>query len=283
VFLCPKEKVRWKIVRNREGMSRFSISIIVPVFNESVLIRGFLEQVRAVVPEAEIIVVDGGSDDGTIDLCAGLANRVLKSPMGRACQMNAGGQIAGGDVFWFLHADSTIPLDAPSTLQQFFENDSNIGGCFRLRFSSRKWIYRISDSLGNIGVEVFGFALGDHGIFCRRDAFFRAGGFPDIPLMEDAEFYRVLRRYGRMRQLKNAIIANPRKYEQLGPYRTTIYYTVILALYCVRARMSMLLAVYRRLKRNRRRLTGSHSASHVGSDSPEVFRPSTTVPSGLRQ
>jgi hypothetical protein len=95
----------------------------------------------------------------------------------------------------------------------------------------------VSDSLGNVGVEVFGFALGDHGIFCRRHAFWKAGEFPELPLMEDAEFYRSLRRCGRMRQLRTAIVGSQRRYEQLGPYRTTIYYAIVLGLYR-RARMS---------------------------------------------
>jgi rSAM/selenodomain-associated transferase 2 len=247
------------------------------------LIGGFLERLRCFGSKFEIIVVDGGSDDGTPELSTGLADYVLKVPPGRARQMNAGAQVAQGDVFWFLHADSVIPSDAPTEIQQCLDNGSNVGGCFRLRFPSPRWIYRVSDSLGNIGVEVFGFALGDHGIFCRREAFFQAGGFPDIPLMEDAEFYRALRRWGRVRQLRTAIIANPRKYEQFGPYRTTIYYAVILALYCLKARISTLLTVYRRLGDNRRTLTCHHSANLAGSASPDIVRRSTTLPSGLRQ
>src|SRR5205814_2155864 len=105
-------------------------------------------------------------------------------------------------------------------------------------------------SLGNIGVDVFGFALGDHGIFCRRDIFLKTGGFPDIPLMEDAEFYRSLGRHGRMRQLRPAIIGNQRRYEELGPYRTTFYYALILGLYLIGAKMRTLVAVYRRLSKS---------------------------------
>lgn len=85
------------------------ISIIVPVLNESALICTFLQQLRTAAPSAEIIVVDGGSDDGTPDLSAGLADRVLKVSRGRARQMNAGARVARGEVFWFLHADSVIP------------------------------------------------------------------------------------------------------------------------------------------------------------------------------
>jgi rSAM/selenodomain-associated transferase 2 len=265
-------------------MNRLSVSIIVPVLNESALIRAFLEQLRAVAPRAEIVVVDGGSTDGTLELSAGLADRVLKTLRGRARQMNAGARVARGDVFWFLHADSMIPPNALEEIGRILHKSSNVGGCFRLCLPGREWIYRVSDSIGNLGVEVFGFALGDHGIFCWRRAFLRAGGFPEIPLMEDAEFYRSLRRYGGMRQSQMAIVGNQRRYEQLGPYRTTIYYAIILALYLTGARMSTLIAVYRRLNNDScGTLRRNHSASRPGFGSVGVFPRSTTVPSGLRQ
>jgi rSAM/selenodomain-associated transferase 2 len=260
------------------------VSIIVPVLNESTLILGFLEQLRAVAPSAEIVVVDGGSDDGTPELSNNLADRVLKASRGRARQMNAGARVAHGEVFWFLHADSVIPSNALQEIAKILQEDSNVGGCFRLRLPGGEWIYRVSDSLGNVGVQVFGFALGDHGIFCRRRAFLSAGEFPEIPLMEDAEFYRSLRRCGRMHQLRTAIVGNQRRYEQLGPYRTTIYYVIILMLYLVGARMSTLISVYRRLT-NSGYATPSrrHSASLAEFGSAGVFPRSTTVPLGLRQ
>jgi rSAM/selenodomain-associated transferase 2 len=260
------------------------VSIIVPALNEAELIRAFLRHLRAVAPGAEIVVVDGESDDGTAELSAGLADRVLKVSRGRARQMNAGANVARGEVFWFLHADSLIPANALEEIARILHDDSNAGGCFQLRLPGREWIYRVSDSLGNLGVQIFGFALGDHGIFCRRRAFLSAGGFPEIPLMEDAEFYRSLRRSGGMQQSRMAIVGNPRRYEQLGPYRTTLYYFVILGLYVFGARMSALTSVYQRLTRGKRApLADSHSASLPGLDSVGAFPRSTTAPSGSRQ
>jgi rSAM/selenodomain-associated transferase 2 len=226
-----------------------TISIIVPVLNEAGLIRAFLGHLRAAAPAAEVIVVDGGSDDGSPELCAGLADCVLNSTRGRARQMNSGAAVAHGEVLWFLHADSVIPANALNEIARALQDNSHAGGCFQLRLPGRKWIYRVSDSLGNLGVEIFGFALGDHGIFCRREAFWSAGQFPDLPLMEDAEFYRALRKRGRMRQLRLAIIGNPRRYEELGPYRTTAYYVLILGLYLAGVRTSALAAIYRKLTR----------------------------------
>ena len=101
-------------------MSGPIVSIIVPVLNESGLIRSFLERLRSLAPGAEIIVVDGGSNDGTAELSSGLADRVLDSSPGRARQMNAGAQVAHADVFWFLHADSLIPPNALEEIATIF-------------------------------------------------------------------------------------------------------------------------------------------------------------------
>lgn len=260
------------------------VSIIVPVLNEAELIDGFLRELRARAPDAEIIVVDGGSDDDTIARSGTLADHVLTVPRGRGRQMNAGAAVASGEVFWFVHADTLIPRNAIDQISNALREDAVAGGCFRLRLPRREWVYRISDSLGNAGVEIFGLALGDHGIFCRREKFFDAGGYPDIPLMEDAEFYRALHRHGRVCQLSKAMVASPRRYEQLGPWRTTSYYLLILALYVSGAGMNTLTAIYRRLTGNGETAPGStHSDSVAAFDSAGALARSTTAPSGVRQ
>lgn len=151
------------------------LSIIVPVLNEEPLIGAFLRHIRSVAAEAEIIVVDGGSDDQTRALAEGDADAVLRARRGRALQMNAGAAVARGAVLWFLHADLSVPIDAVKAIEHALADPRLVGGCFRLRFPPRDLIYRVSDSLGNIGVAVFGFALGDHGIFCRRADFVHVG------------------------------------------------------------------------------------------------------------
>ena len=222
-------------------------SVIVPTLNEAALIREFLRQLRARLPEAEIIVVDGGSQDETAALAAPLADHVLHASRSRARQMNAGAAVARGDVLWFLHADSQLPPDPLRTIASALAEPGVAGGCFRLRYPRREWIYRVSDSLGNVAVDLFRIALGDHGIFCRRTAFHQAGGYPDVPLMEDAELYRNLRRRGgRMRQVSAFIVSSPRRYEQLGPARTTAFYLVILVLYLANVPIATLQTIYRR-------------------------------------
>ncbi len=228
------------------------LSIVVPVWNEAAGIRSFLKHLRECAPRAELIVVDGRSTDGTARLCDDLADCVFQTGRGRAEQMNGGAAASSGDVLWFLHADSRLPRDAVKQMQHALADSRLAGGCFRLRFPRRRLIYRVSDSLGNLGVDLFRIALGDHGFFCRREAFERAGGYPEVALMEDAEFYRALRRIGRTRQLRGEIETSPRRYEELGPYRTTAMYAFILALYFARIPLHQLARIHSRFLAGRR-------------------------------
>jgi rSAM/selenodomain-associated transferase 2 len=223
------------------------ISIIVPVLDEAALIGPFIAHLRVRAPGAEIIVVDGGSRDGTRSIAAPLADVLITAPPGRAAQMNAGAALARAEVLWFLHADSILPHDAARDIWAALNKTDLAGGCFRIRLPSRKMIYRVSDSLGNLGVQVFGFALGDHGIFCRRNAFERSGGYPEVPILEDAEIYRALARQGRMRQLRAEIVSSPRSYQKWGPYRTTAIYFLILALYVLGLPIRLLNPLYQYL------------------------------------
>jgi rSAM/selenodomain-associated transferase 2 len=223
------------------------LSIIVPVLDEAALIGSFLAHLRVHAPHAEVIVVDGGSQDATRSIAKPLANLFISAPRGRASQMNAGAAVAKGEVLWFLHADSILPHGAVADIWSALNDPELAGGCFRLRLPSREMIYRVSDSVGNLGVQVFGFALGDHGIFCRRTAFERSGGYPDVPILEDAELYRRLGRNGRMRQLRAEMISSPRSYQKWGPYRTTTIYFCILVLYVLRVPIQLLHPIYRQL------------------------------------
>jgi rSAM/selenodomain-associated transferase 2 len=223
------------------------ISIIVPVLDEAALIGPFIAHLRLRAPGAEIIVVDGGSGDGTRSIAAPLADGLISARRGRASQMNAGAALARAEVLWFLHADSILPHDAVRDIWCALRDPGIAGGCFQLRLPSRKMIYRVSDSLGNLGVQVFGFALGDHGIFCRRDLFEKSGRYPEVPILEDAEIYRALARHGGMRQLPAEIISSPRSYQKWGPYRTTAIYFLILALYVLGLPIRLLHPLYQHL------------------------------------
>jgi len=217
-----------------------NISIIVPVLNEAAIIRGFLQHLRTTAPDAEIIVVDGGSNDGTVELCRGLADHIVESARGRARQMNAGAQVAHGTILWFLHADSYIPASSLAAIEAALDDPQVVGGCFRLQIVPARWIYRVRDATGDVCVNLFRIALGDRGLFCRREHFFAISGYPDQPSLEDADFYCKLRAVGRVRQVPIRIQTSARRYEALGPTRTILFYLLIMTLYLARTKMSVL-------------------------------------------
>jgi rSAM/selenodomain-associated transferase 2 len=221
------------------------VSIIVPVLNEAPIISGFLQRLREVTPEAEIIVVDGGSADSTRELASETADHVIAAPVGRAKQMNAGATIATGDIFWFVHADSRITRTSVPAIETCLANLEIVGGCFRLQIVPSRWIYRIRDAIGNSCVELFALALGDRGFFCRRDVFFRIGRYPEIALLEDAEFYRKLKASGRVCQLREKIQTSARRYEALGPFRTVCFYGFVMTLYVLRVPLATLEKIVR--------------------------------------
>ena len=224
-----------------------NVSIIVPVLDESERLEPFLAHLRQRAPSAEIILVIALGSRDFSELAKARCNRVLVAPRGRATQMNAGAAVAQGDVFWFVHADCEVPPDCLHEIVHTLQDRRVVGGSFRIRFPRHQLIYRVGDSGGNLAVELFGRCYGDHGIFCRREDFVAVGGYPDVPLLEDAEFYRKLRRGGRTEQLPSKIIASVRRYEEIGPYRLTASYLLLSTLYLFRVPIPVLARIYNRL------------------------------------
>ena len=221
------------------------VSIIVPVLNEAQSIRPFLEHLRARAPRAEIIVVDGASTDGTDQLAAGLCDRLIRSSQrSRAVQMNAGASAAKGDIFWFLHADADVPTGCLDEIGRIMGNPTVSGGYFRIRLPPSV-VYRLTDTVAHYAGLLFQMRCGDHGIFCRRTAFIAAGGFPNVPLMEDVEFFSRLRRCGRVVHSRKRIAASPRRYEAVGPLRLTLAYGFIATLYLFGVPTSALSRIHR--------------------------------------
>ena len=230
---------------NRNVQSK--VSIIVPVLNEGERLAPFLEHIRQRAPAAELILVSAAGCENASESVAKLCDSVLTSRRGRAAQMNAGAASANGDVLWFVHADCEVPRDCLEEIKRTLHDRQFVGGCFRIRFPRRELIYRVSDAAGNLAVDLFGRCYGDHGIFCRREVFVAVGGYPDLPLLEDAEFYRKLGGSGRTRQLSAKIKPSPRRYEEIGPYRLTIAYLLLSLLYILRVPIPLLARLYNRL------------------------------------
>jgi rSAM/selenodomain-associated transferase 2 len=223
------------------------ISIIVPVLNEGEGLRPFLEHLRERAPSAELILVNATDCEDVPASSVQLCDRFLTSRRSRAAQMNAGAAVATGDVLWFVHADCEVPRGCLDEIRRTLQDQQVVGGCFRIRFARGKLIYRISNAGGNIAVQLFGRCYGDRGIFCRREEFGAVGGYPDLPLLEDAEFYRLLRQRGSTRQLSSKIMPSTRRYEEIGPYRLSATYVLLSALYILRVPIPLLARIYDRL------------------------------------
>lgn len=225
--------------------SRTKFSVIVPVFNEAALVRWFLQHLRDRAPEAEIIVADGGSTDDTAVLSTGLCDQLVRSQPNRAVQMNLGARAAHGDVFWFVHVDAEVPQGCLNEIARVLEDPKVVGGYFRIRLP-REPVYRLTDSFAHYAGILLQMRCGDHGLFCRRTAFFDIGGFREMPLMEDVEFFRELQCRGRVMYSHKRILVSPRRYETIGPLRLTLAYGLITVLYIFGIPLSKLASIYER-------------------------------------
>ena len=195
------------------------VSVIVPVLNEAKVIEPLLKHLLALEGEHEVIVVDGGSDDGTAAVASRYV-RVISSERGRARQMNAGAREAKGESLLFLHADCRLPPGAIPAIEAALADPACVGGCFRLSLDEDGLIYRLISWLTSLRMRLTGRMTGDEGIFVRRESFERLGGFRDIPLMEDWEFGPRLRSLGQVRQLPLPITASARRWKKWGLWRT---------------------------------------------------------------
>lgn len=196
------------------------LSIIVPALDESAAIvptLGALQPLRAA--GHEVIVVDGGSRDATAAMAAPLADRVLRSPPGRALQMNAGLRAARGGALLFLHADTHLPPGADERVLAALAAGA-CWGRFDVRLSGRRRLLRVVERLMNLRSRLTGIATGDQAIFGTATAFAAVGGFPELPLMEDVAISRRLKRLGRPACLRTPVVTSSRRWEQRGILRT---------------------------------------------------------------
>src|SRR5438874_12573268 len=223
-----------------------SISIFVPALNEAATIEQFLQQLRARVGAVEILLVDGGSSDPTRERAADVCDRILTAKSNRAVQMNTGAKAASGDILWFLHADCKVPEACLEKIERALRNPATVGGFFRIRIPRPDLVYRLTDGLAHYAGLLLRMRFGDHGFFCRRTAFEKIGGFPEVPLMEDAEFFCKLRRLGRIAFIPSRLISSSRRYEEIGPWRLTFTYGLIALLYLLRVPIPVLARIYRR-------------------------------------
>lgn len=207
---------------------RHRISVIVPVLNEEERLPTLLEHL-ARVGAHEVIFSDGGSTDKSLELA--MKSTVISAPRGRARQMNAGAAIASGNVFLFLHADTTLPDKALEMIESAVSNPSVVGGRFKVRLDDSKIAYRIIGRMINLRDGLTGGFTGDQAIFIRRDVFENMGGYSDIPLMEDLDLARRMKRTGRVVRIRAKVTTSARRWSKDGLVKTITLMWYLRALY----------------------------------------------------
>ncbi|MEZ5584856.1 MAG: TIGR04283 family arsenosugar biosynthesis glycosyltransferase [Candidatus Competibacteraceae bacterium] len=192
-----------------------------PILNEAAVLDTVLQPLQALRRQGcELIVVDGGSNDASVEIAGPWADRVMTAPAGRAVQMNAGAQVAQGDALWFLHGDSLPPPDPDRLIAKALQFPNRVWGRFNVRLSGSRPVLRMVETLMNWRSCLTGIATGDQGIFVRRSAFEKVGGYPVIPLMEDIALSRTLKRISRPACISQRLMTSSRRWEQNGIFRT---------------------------------------------------------------
>jgi rSAM/selenodomain-associated transferase 2 len=206
------------------------ISLIIPTLNEATTIGTMLEMAARVRGLTEVIVVDGGSTDGTQDFVRRRGIRLIETVRGRGSQMHAGALAATGEIFWFLHADTHPPENACDYIREALSDPAVVGGHFTIRFDGVRraagvltWIYP--------RLHWLGLCYGDSGIFVRRTAYALVGGFRPYPIFEDLDLLRRLRRQGRLSRLPAAVVTSSRRFEGRSFILTFAWWSVLQVLY----------------------------------------------------
>ena len=222
--LAP-ERVRGKVLSRIPDVTLIlhpvRLSIIIPVLNEAESIEGRL---AALAPfraaGAELVLVDGGSQDDTADRAAPLCDRFVVARRGRASQMNAGAAVATGEVILFLHLDTALPAGALEAIRAGLAASGRSWGRFDVRILGAHPLLPLVAALMNARSRLTGIATGDQAIFIAREAFRAVGGFPDIALMEDIAASKALKRLSRPLCLRAIVSTSGRRWDRNGFWRT---------------------------------------------------------------
>lgn len=197
------------------------ISIIIPVLNEA----ENLESVINGIPKTEnieMIIVDGGSQDKTVEIAQGLGVKVIVTQRGRSLQMNAGAKIATGEILLFLHGDTQLPTEFEKDVRKIWVNSNIIAGAFQLKIDDFNRSLRIIEKTVFWRSKYLQMPYGDQAIFVKASTFWEVGGFPEQPIMEDFELIRRLNRLGKIEILSSSVITSGRRWQRLGVFKTTL-------------------------------------------------------------
>ena len=203
------------------------------MLNEEGAIAATLDAIRIGAPTAEVIAVDGGSTDRSVDLARSRCDHLIAGPCGRARQMNDGAALASGDVLVFVHADTIVPPTFAADIELALDNSRIAGGRFDIAFDVRSPALDVVATMISTRSRVMRSATGDQAIFVRRKVFDRLGGYAEIELCEDVDFIRRMRRVGRLACLRAPVITSSRRWRSHGVARTIVRMWFIKSLFLV--------------------------------------------------
>lgn len=209
------------------------ISIVIPTYNESATIESTLNELLGILlSDDEIIIIDGKSEDNTQEIVRTFPQvKLFSSRRGRAIQMNVGAQKAKNECILFLHADNIANADCLNMLRDEIKTGRISWGWFPIKLNSPKLVFKILERGANLRLKFTGTPLGDHGIFVKKEIFDKIGGFPEIPIMEDLEFVRKIKRVMKGTQINCPIGTSVRRFEKSGIVKTFITMWVLRFLY----------------------------------------------------
>lgn len=210
-----------------------SISVIVPTLNESGRIAAALRQLDAANIE-EVIVVDGGSRDGTAAIAASLGATTLQAPASRGGQQNLGARHAKGSILLFLHADTALPTGFADQIWTALDKPWASAGAFRFRLDASGWRFRLVERMVALRCRLLHLPYGDQALFVRRASFEQVGGFADLPAMEDFDLVRRLRKVGRIVLAEGYAVTSARRWLREGVWRLTWTHQLRILGYCLR-------------------------------------------------
>ncbi len=206
------------------------VSVIIPTLNEADIIASSLRRLLDHQGNFEVIVVDGGSADGTLDIIQRYHQvRLAISKRGRGIQMNEGARLASGDVLLFLHADTYLPPAGLEMIRAVMADAQVVGGAFFMNFDSRNPLLRAMSRFTRINHILF--TYGDQGLFVRVNAFADIGGFKSLSMMEDVEIQRRLRSRGTFVKIRHPVTTSARRFIRVGILRQQLVNTILVLLF----------------------------------------------------